>query len=904
MISETMSRTKVEPVDQWLAKEGYFRKATPRDPNCLFRSISEQIYHTQHYHLKVRKECIEHMEKKRSLFENFIATPFDYYIREMQCFTEYGGLNEIHAMSLRYERDIIVFVGEKQTCENVTKYGFKASNILLCHTEPKQYEPVYPMAFIESAAYCQSIVYEVLYKNLFKMYDVKAVADKMLNNGSDAFRHDKFFQKGNLDIREQLIEDLYKKVKSNTGDEIQSDQNKKVARQVNSNDIGEIQSDWKRTPIPYKVAKALATDHYRNIELDIWHELKREVKSAGWNRFGNSVLQEGGKCLIEISINDLERQEKNNNKTINTISDSNASESGVKTDQKLKQGNLWLQGYIQKMSTNKEPVLVFIQDLGERKYVPYDALKPLPRKPKQQKNWFPMNRNHSVAPDLNRRWKKYNLFPRKKKPNDNKIAYINTINIDNNDANNASKSSFDSEEHIGELPEDHQTTQLNSNNSIEECSTHMELTTNEHISSSPTEVILNSQLTLSNTVEKKVLEEHKKRSNNSLRNKIEKSGNNNGFGKSFKNTNTKTKALEANHCLSYDNVQIPMNGNPNVPYVAPDGNVYPLYQYVSGKIEENQMDPSFQHAWYKLYPVQMYEEPYRSMNSPYCGPLPYTPAQNGVQSLPAPNIQTNPPYMQDEKHLVNAMQNCSLTCNEGRDTDVENVLPLNINGAQNGARLQNQGPKNANEVAQFPQKGKQTVNNKANRMRTRQNNTRRVYTQFPGQAAIPGTSANTYDTSHRSNMHVMQSPQRYWDQFFPQSPMNTYGSPQYASPNVLSSVPYEYSPQNEGNMRNLPMYYAGNGSYVPHFIPPQHMDENLHYQQVNEGYPPSYSQTGGQPMPYAPPMMYQQLMHYLSSPPLQMQEQWNQMIGTSYVPCTTLSPTLAEPPSNPGPVAL
>lgn len=195
-------------------------------------------------------------------------------------------------------------------------------------------------------------------------------------------------------------------------------------------------------------------------------------------------------------------------------------------------------------------------------------------------------------------------------------------------------------------------------------------------------------------------------------------------------------------------------------------------------------------------------------------------------------------------------------------------------------------------------------------MRTRQNNMRRVYTQFSNQAAIPGTSASTYDTSRRSNMHVMQSPQRYWDQFCPQSSinassMNTYGSPQYASPNVLSSMPYEYSLQNEGNLRNLPMYYAGNGSYVSHFISPQHMDENLHYQQMNESYPPSYSQTGSQPMPYAPPMMYQQLMHYLSSPPLQMQEQWNQMIGTSYVPCATLSPTLAEPSSNnPGPIAL
>lgn len=42
------------------------------------------------------------------------------------------------------------------------------------------------------------------------------------------------------------------------------------------NDIDETQCDWKGAPpIPYKVAKALAPDYYRNIELDIWCELKR-----------------------------------------------------------------------------------------------------------------------------------------------------------------------------------------------------------------------------------------------------------------------------------------------------------------------------------------------------------------------------------------------------------------------------------------------------------------------------------------------------------------------------------------------------------------------------------------------------------------------------------------------------
>lgn len=72
----------------------------------------------------------------------------------MQCFTEWGGANEIRAMSLLYNRDIIIFIAEKKICENVTN-NYKEGVLLLCHTEPKQYEPVYPMAFVQSAAYCQ-----------------------------------------------------------------------------------------------------------------------------------------------------------------------------------------------------------------------------------------------------------------------------------------------------------------------------------------------------------------------------------------------------------------------------------------------------------------------------------------------------------------------------------------------------------------------------------------------------------------------------------------------------------------------------------------------------------------------------------------------------------------------------
>lgn len=78
MSTGRMSKRTQEPVDQWLAKEGYFRKPTPRDPNCLFRSVSEQIYHTQHYHLRVRKECTEFMRRERHLFTNVSIYLFKY----------------------------------------------------------------------------------------------------------------------------------------------------------------------------------------------------------------------------------------------------------------------------------------------------------------------------------------------------------------------------------------------------------------------------------------------------------------------------------------------------------------------------------------------------------------------------------------------------------------------------------------------------------------------------------------------------------------------------------------------------------------------------------------------------------------------------------------------------------
>lgn len=100
-------------------------------------------------------------------------------------------------------------------------------------------------------------------------------------------------------------------------------------------------------------------------------------------------------------MNELEQFDKNNNKNnrIKSLDCDISDSNNTIVQQQLKQGLFRLCGYIQEISTDKEPVLVFIEDLGEKKLVPYSALKPFPVTKRKQKNWNPVNRNQMVNSD-------------------------------------------------------------------------------------------------------------------------------------------------------------------------------------------------------------------------------------------------------------------------------------------------------------------------------------------------------------------------------------------------------------------------------------------------------------------------------------------------------------------------
>ncbi|XP_017754308.1 PREDICTED: hybrid signal transduction histidine kinase M-like [Eufriesea mexicana] len=443
------SKRAQEPIDEWLQNEGYFRKHAPRDATCLFRAVSEQVYMTQHYHIKVRKECVEFMKKMKHMFLENITIPFDDYLEQMACFTEWGGMTEIQAMSLLYKREFVILNGQKQASRTVTNNGFK-DMIYLCHTPQKQYESIYTRDFVATAAYCQSIVYQILYKDVFQMANIETTVHKMLHDRTATFRHDKFFLKGNLEIRDQLATEIYNKVDSGI------------------DEVDDAQSIIKNIPpFPYRIAKALDPNIYRNTDFDIWHEIRREVKNAGWSRHNSHELQIGGKCLVQVDFTEEDFDKTNNNNIYVSSLEKDSNSNDTKVLQKKAKEPIFYYGHIQEMSKNQGPVLVFIEELGEKRVVPYSALKPLPPKKSKQANWLPVCKKNLIL-DSNQKWKKASgATSRKIKDSTNVNILSNNIDKNennNNIANDINKNNFQWKE--GQLKVEHQEYE---NYSVEKC---------------------------------------------------------------------------------------------------------------------------------------------------------------------------------------------------------------------------------------------------------------------------------------------------------------------------------------------------------------------------------------------------------------------------------------------------
>ena len=104
-----------------LLNQGNIINEMDSDGNCLFRSISDQLYHDNGArHDIVRHDVCEHLSTNKEEFQHFLlmgdddedVLDIDEYIEKMRQDGEWGGNVEIVVASRVYKRNIMVFSGE------------------------------------------------------------------------------------------------------------------------------------------------------------------------------------------------------------------------------------------------------------------------------------------------------------------------------------------------------------------------------------------------------------------------------------------------------------------------------------------------------------------------------------------------------------------------------------------------------------------------------------------------------------------------------------------------------------------------------------------------------------------------------------------------------------------------
>lgn len=84
------------------------------DGNCLFRTISHQVYGNPEYHSIIREKCMNYIATQERFFKGYIDEDFVHYVERLKYNGEWGGEVEIRAMGEIYGRPVEIYVYRAQ----------------------------------------------------------------------------------------------------------------------------------------------------------------------------------------------------------------------------------------------------------------------------------------------------------------------------------------------------------------------------------------------------------------------------------------------------------------------------------------------------------------------------------------------------------------------------------------------------------------------------------------------------------------------------------------------------------------------------------------------------------------------------------------------------------------------
>ena len=104
----------IDNVDEKQNESSFHIKMISKDGNCLFRSVSHQLYGTSKLYHLIRTECVNYLRSEKNFFQGFIGSrtgtrSYQSYCRRMAQNKTWGGHPELQALSEIYNRPIEIY---------------------------------------------------------------------------------------------------------------------------------------------------------------------------------------------------------------------------------------------------------------------------------------------------------------------------------------------------------------------------------------------------------------------------------------------------------------------------------------------------------------------------------------------------------------------------------------------------------------------------------------------------------------------------------------------------------------------------------------------------------------------------------------------------------------------------
>ena len=223
-----------------LLKKQYNLHIIERDGNCLFSSISDQVYGTSKNNEIIREKCMDYIEKNKLFYSQFIEggeTQIPEYIKRKRKNGIWGDNLEIQALSEIYNRPIEIYVDvDKPLRTFYNENDKKKFPIKLSYHGNNHYNSIVPSVnHIDYPLYKNSLltpsppgVYET---NFIKNYDITQKFNEKYENINEPI---------DFDIQNYEIDDedfIYNEVIENSKKEYS---NKQKNENLNDNNINEI----------------------------------------------------------------------------------------------------------------------------------------------------------------------------------------------------------------------------------------------------------------------------------------------------------------------------------------------------------------------------------------------------------------------------------------------------------------------------------------------------------------------------------------------------------------------------------------------------------------------------------------------------------------------------------------